>query len=278
MPYRVRGAQTAFLKGQLYIGGGYAEQHNNEYAIVQYKSTTGEWSQLPESTVRFFALASVNDQLILAGGEWGRRDVQLWESDGHRWNMQHYPRMPTGRSSSAAVGYQHYLTVACGNYKGTVEVLNCSTHQWYSAQPMPVGGHWMIAVIISDYIYISSYFWSDGQPHVFFTHLPTLISNATCSPTTCPTWQELPSPPVGASTLLALQNHLLLVGGWGWRREIYRYEVEEKKWSVCGQLPVGILAPSCAVLPSGELLVAGGYMYAEGVGKYSKQVWVGSLE
>ena len=33
--------------------------------------------------------------------------------------------------------------------------------------------------------------------------------------------------------------------------------------------------PSCAVLPSGELLVAGGEV--EGVG-YSQQVWVGSLE
>ena len=56
------------------------------------------------------------------------------------------------------------------------------------------------------------------------------------------------------------------------RKELYRYEAEGKKWSVCGQLPVGMWAPSCAVLPSGELFVAGGKV--EGVWWYSQQVWV----
>ncbi len=280
LPFGVQYAQTALLKGQVHIGGGSAEESSNGYVVVQYNSTTGEWSQLPKSTEHYFAMASVKDQLLLAGG-WGSTAIQLWDSEGHRWNTQHYPRMPTGRESSAAVGYQQYLIVACGSNKDTVEVLDCSTHQWYSAQPVPVGGGGMTAVIISDYVYISSYGWRGGQPHVFSAHLPTLISNATRNTTTGPTWQELPSPPVDGPTLLALQNHLLLVGGWevgglGERKELYRYEAEGKKWSKCGELPVGMYAPSCAVLPSGELLVAGGYV--EGVGGYSQQVWVGSLE
>ena len=244
--------------------------------IMQYEPSRGEWSQLPKSTERRFAMASVKDQLLLAGGEGGSTAIQLWESEGHCWNTQHYSRMPTGRGQSAAVGYQHYLIVACGDYKDTVEVLDCSTHQWYSAQPVPMGGDLMTAVIISDHVYISSYYWSDYQPHMFSTHLPTLISNATHTTTTGPTWQELPSPPVDGATLLALQNHLLLVGGLGRRKELYRYESEERKWSKCGELPVTMYAPSCAVLPSGELLVAGGNV--EGVGRCSNQVWVGSLE
>ena len=277
MPFGVECAQTALLKGQVHIGGGLAEEGSNECVVVQYNSTTGEWSQLPKSTECYFAMASVKDQLLLAGGGGGSTAVQLWDSEGHRWNTQYYPRMPTGRPFSAAVGYQQYLIVACGYpYKDTVEVLDCSTHQWYSAQPVPVGGSGMTAVIISDYVYISSYPWRGGQPHVFSAHLPTLISNATRNTTTGPTWQELPSPPVGGPTLLVLQKHLLLVGGWEVSKELYRYEAEGKKWSKCGELPVGMLAPSCAVLPSGELLVAGGAV--EGVGSYSQQVWVGSLE
>ena len=277
MPFGVRLAQSALLKGQVHIGGGYAEKNSNNYVVVQYNSTTGEWSQLPKSTECYFAMASVKDQLLLAGGGGGSTDIQLLDSESHRWNTQYYPRMPTGRPFSAAVGYQHYLIVACGYlYKDTVEVLDCSTRQWYSAQPVPVRGHRMIAVIISDYIYISSHDWSDDQPHVFSAHLPTLILYATHNTTTGPTWQELPSPPVGGPTLVALQNHLLLVGGEGGRKEIYRYEAEEKKWSECGQLPVGMHAASCAVLPSGELFVAGGMV--EGVRGYSQQVWVGSLE
>ncbi len=277
LPFGVQYAQTALLKGQIHIGGGLAEEISNQYVVVQYNSTTGEWSQLPKSTVRWFAMASVKDQLLLAGGDGDSTAIQLWDSEGHRWNTQHYPRMPTGRASSAAVGYQQYLIVACGTeFKDTVEVLDCSTYQWYSAQPVPVGGWAMTAVIISDYVYISSYVWRDGQPHVFSAHLPTLISNATRNTTTGPVWQELPSPPVREPTLLALQNHLLLVGGKGRRKELYRYETEGKKWSKCGELPVGMWAPSCAVLPSGELLVAGGYV--EDVGGWSQQVWVGSLE
>ena len=257
--------------------GGFAGEANNEYIVMRYDPSRGEWSQLPKSTEHRFAMASVKDQLLLAGGEGGSTAIQLWDSEGHRWNTQHYPRMPTGRAWSAAVGYQQYLIVACGYpYKDTVEVLDCSTHQWYSAQPVPVGGGLMTAVIISDYVYISSYFWSNGQSHMFSAHLPTLISNATCNTTTGPTWQELPSPPVHGPTLLALQNHLLLVGGWRRRKELYRYETEGKKWSKCGELPVGMWAPSCAVLPSGELLVAGGDV--EGVGRCSQQVWIGSLE
>ena len=258
------------------MGGGFAREHNNGYMVIRYDPSSGEWSQLPKSTECCFAMASVKDQLLLAGGDWGSTAIQLWDSEGHHWNTQHYPRMPTGRPWSAAVGYQQYLIVACGDYEDTVEVLDCSTHQWYSAQPVPVGGHRMTAVIISDYVYISSYVWSDSQPHVFSAHLTTLISNATRNTTTDPTWQELPSPPVDGPTLLALQNHLLLVGGSGRRKELYRYEEEGKKWSKCGELPVGMWAPSCAVLPSGELLVAGGRL--EGVVGYSQQVWVGSLE
>ena len=42
------------------------------------------------------------------------------------------------------------------------------------------------------------------------------------------------------------------------------------------ELPLGMDAPSCVVLPSGKLFVAGGSV--EGDGWYSQQVWVGSLE
>ena len=267
------------MKGELYIGGGDAREDKNGYIVMRYDPSSGEWSQLPiaKSTVRYFAMASVKDQLLLAGGERDSTAIQLWDSEGHRWNTQHYPRMPTGRSWSAAVGYQHYLIVVCGYlYKATVEVLDCSTHQWYSAQPVPVGGYVMTAVIISDYVYISSYYWSYSRPHVLSAHLPTLISNATHTTAAGPIWQELPSLPVREPTLLALQNHLLLVGGKGVRKELYRYVTDKKTWSKCGELPVGMYAPSCAVLPSGELLLAGGEV--EGVGMYSKQVWVGSLE
>ena len=66
------------------------------------------------------------------------------------------------------------------------------------------------------------------------------------------------------------------LGRKGMGKELYRYEPETETWSVCGELPVKMWGPSCAILPSGELFVAGGKV--EGDEYYSQQVWVGSLE
>ena len=81
---------------------------------------------------------------IVGGGDGECKILRVWEGARGRW-AQPYPAMPTGRSGSAAVGYQHYLIVACGNMYGrgvdTVEVLHGSSHRWYSAQPVPMGGH-----------------------------------------------------------------------------------------------------------------------------------------
>ena len=166
--------------------------------------------------------------------------------------------MSTGRRLSAAVGYQKYLIVACGLlYRSDVEVLDSSSGRWYSAQPVPVGGRRMSSVVIGDCWYLSSYGgWKDGKQHniIFWAHLPTLASSATSAhSTTEHIWHELPTPPVARPTLLALQGHLLLVGGWEYSQEIHRYDKQAREWRVCGQLPVGMQAACCAVLPSGDL-------------------------
>ena len=262
----------------LFRGGG-ASSYNNLCIALKYNPTTEDYGMLPKCSEHYFAMASVNDELVLAGGQGDSTDIQLLDREGSHWVTEHYPKMPTGRLSPAALGYHNYLIVACGSNGDTVEVLDCSTNQWYSAQPVPVGGDFMSAVIIQDIAYISSHHWRDGRRHVFSAHLPTLISNAKCGAnqtSTDPIWQKLPPPPVHGPTLLALQDHLLLVGGVEVGNAFYRYEPGRKRWIACGRLPVKMYGPSCAVLPSGELFVAGGGV--EGVEEYSQQVWIGSLK
>ena len=228
-------------------------------------------------------MASLNAQLVLVGGSVGGEGkiLRVWKGARGRW-AQPYPAMPTGRGGSAAVGYQHYLIVACGNKNGvvdTVEVLDESgSHRWYSAQPVPIGGHWISSVVIGDHWYLSSLLWKDGNRHIFTAHLPTLVDSAVSPARTSSAsiWQELPTPPVDSPTLLALQNHLLLVGGRGLVHDLHHYDPLAKKYSQCGQLPVGMYGPSCAVLPSGELVVVGGQV--EGIIGWSKQVWIGNIE
>ena len=264
----------------VYVGGGGAFKND----VLEYHPGRGEWSELPTPPVLLgFAMASLNAQLVLVGGSVdgeGSKILSVWEGARGGW-AQPYPAMPTGRSESAAVGYQYYLIVACGKNNGgvdTVEVLDGSSHRWYSAQPVPMGGYKMSSVVIGDHWYLSSISWNDKNPHIFTAHLPTLVSSAVSPARTSSAsiWQELPTPPVHGPTLLALQNHLLLVEGREPVHDLHHYDPLAKKYSQCGQLPVGMCGPSCAVLPSGELMVVGGQV--EGIIGWSKQVWIGSIE
>ena len=245
--------------------------------IVQYNPESGEWSELPSPPVNWFPMTSFNDQLVLAGGGGGSTRITMWDSGHSKW-VHPYPSMPTGRALSAAVGYQNYLIVACGYaYKDVVEVLDSSSGRWYNAQSVPVGGHRISSVVVGDRWYLSSFGeWKDGMEHIFWAHLPTLFSSATSAHTsTASIWNELPTPPVEEPILLALQGHLLLVGGRDYKQEIHRYDPETRQWSECGRLPVEMYAPCCAVLPSGDQLVAGGK--TGDTKTRSKRMWIGNI-
>ena len=254
----------------VYCGGNDIQTNT----VIQYNPESGDWSELPRPPVSGFAMTSLNGQLVLAGGD---ARITVWDSGRSEW-VHPYPPMPTGRAQSAAMGYQNYLVVACGfPYRSKLEVLDSSSGRWYSAQPVPVGGHQISSVVVGDCWYLSSFGgWKDRKKHIFWAHLPTLTSSATSAHTTTEhIWHELPTPPVKRPTLLALQGNLLLVGGWGYVQEIRRYDQETRQWRVCGQLPVGMYAPCCAVLPSRDLMVAGGI--TGDTKKESKRMWIAKI-
>ena len=257
----------------VYCGGNDLSSHT----VIQYNPESGDWSELPTPPVGGFAMTSLNGQLVLAGGVDYAARITVWDSGRSEW-VHPYNSMPTGRAVPAAVGYQNYLIVACGfPYMREVEMLDISSRSKYNAQPVPVGDHLMSSVVVGDCWYLSSFGdWEDGKEHIFWAHLPTLTSSATSAhASTEHIWHELPTPPVERPTLLALQGHLLMVGGKGCVQKIHRCDQETRQWRVWGQLPVEMYAPCCAVLPSGELMVAGG-----GTGntmKLSKKMWIAKL-
>ena len=269
-------ASSVIINGMVYCGG------NNYYSgdVLQYNPVSSEWSELFSPPGSGFAMTSFNDQLVLAGGSGYDTTITVWDSGHSKW-VHPYPPMPTGRAYSAAVGYHNYLIVACGSgYKDVVEVLDSSSGRWHNAQSVPVGGYHMSSVVVGDCWYLSSFgWWKDRKEHIFWVHLPTLICSATSAHTsTASIWHELPAPPFRESTLLALQGHLLLVGGIvggaNCDQEIHRYDPETRQWRECGQLPVAMSAPCCAVLPSGDLMVAGGWT---GHTDHSKRMWIGNI-
>ena len=266
-------ANAVILNGMVYCGG----DNSTSFTPVQYNPESGEWSVLPSAPKRGFSMTSLNG-LVLVGGDDNK--ITVWDSGRNEW-VYPYPAMPTERSQSAAVGYQNYLIVACGvPRRDTVDVLDSSSGRWYSAQPVPVGGHLMSSVVVGDHWYLSSFFnWSDRKEHIFWAHLPTLISSATSvHANTTSIWHELPTPPVEGPTLLALHGHLLLVGGVENIEKLHHYDPETRQWRECGQLPVGLYATCCTVLPSGELMVAGGATVFRGALSPLEQCWIGNIE
>ena len=268
-------ANAVILTEMVYCGGN----DISSSSTIQYNPESGEWSVLPSAPMNSFSMTSLNGQLVLVGG--GDNIITVWDSGRNKW-VHPYPAMPTGRSLLAAVGYQNYLIVACGvPHRDIVDVLDSSSGKWYSAQPVPVGGHHMSSVVVGDRWYLSSFLnWNDRKKHIFWADLPTLISSATSAHTnTTSIWHELPTPPVKGPTLLALQGHLLLVGGVKNTKKLHRYDPETRQWRECGQLPVGLYAPCCTVLPSGELIVAGGATVLSGdILSPLEQCWIGNIE
>ena len=113
--------------------------------------------------------------------------------------------------------------------------------------------------------YLSRGYSSDGQANklVFIVCLDELISQAVSqspgatSPPAPSPWQTLPEIPLKHSTVLILNGALLAVGG-EWSSAIHLYQPTNKSWVKVGDLPTKRRWCACAVLPSGEIFVAGG--------------------
>ena len=254
-------ASTVILDEVVYCGG-------NSHDVLQYITDSGEWSKLPSAQVKDLFMTTFLNQLVVAGSGRDDKRISAWDKNQGKW-VHPYPPMPTAVHQAAAIGYLQYLIVACGGRdKNTVEMFNSKTNTWHSAEPLPMGGSMISAVLVDKCWYLSSFGqWEDGKEHIFWTHLPTLISDTTSIYSNSESiWQELPTPPIRHSTLVALQGHLLLVGGrkythrsqYEYVQSLHRYDQDSKKWRKCGELPYGLWGACSAVLPSGDLMVAGG--------------------
>ena len=278
-PFGVFQAQAISIDQLIYLGGGEAEGWTNEYTVLRYSHRAGRWDKLPESPVCNFALASLNGQLVLVGGNGDDPRIAMLNEDATEWLFP-FPSMPTGRPWLAAVGYRKHLLVACGFCgRNTVEVLDSSSGTWYSAQPVPVGGHRMSSALIGDTWFLSSSLWEDDMPHVFSVHLPTLIAAAKSpkagkSPMV---WKDLPYPPVDGGTLLCAYNNLLLVGGGG-GKVVYYYDMQSQHWEKSGELGTEVASHglSCAFLPNGELIAIGGKKDVDDF-EFTNEVHIGGM-
>ena len=265
--------QAVVICDNVYVGGGYNNYADKRATVMVYSLRTGSWRTLPPYNIQWFGMAAVNNQLVLVGGH--NRSIKratnvlgVWDEGSQTWTHP-FPGMPTSRSSPSVVSYQKWLIVAggvgaSGSRSKTVELLHSLSGQWYEGSSLPDTYSEISSTICGNMWYLSE---RTNNKHVFSVCLDELISQAVLQSAgiTAPLisalspWQTLTVIPLTHSTLLVLNGALLAVGGESSSAiHLYVPTCSSRSWVKVGDLPTARWECACAVLPDGELFVAGG--------------------
>ena len=259
------------IGSQVYIGGG------NALAVMVYDIYDNEMNELPPLDYEYYGMTAHNSQLVVVGGTHHStlketNKLSVWDTEHSVWTHP-YPPMTIPSSWSSVISYDRFILVVGGRgedgmYLARVQVLDTTNRQWYQTTTLPEPCVDLTSCVIGNMVYLLGGRIRGSvtrNEHVFSVSLDKLISNAV-SPSTGATpspWSTLEDLPVKLSTALALQGSLLAVGGRG-SSAIHAYQPSSKSWVKVGDLPREQWMCGCAILPNGELLVAGGVYKEKG--------------
>ena len=269
---RMHDAQAVWLGDKLYVGGGLTSGNNIRDAARLYihAPTTDTWSHV-DTVVYYFALVIYHSQLVLVGG---RELVGEYLIDGpvtnKLWTLTEYnqwretlPPMTTKCHRASAVELADNIFVAGGEDDkgrnvGIVEVYN--GHHWAEAQCLPKPCCVMKSTVLNGHWYLMG---GRGKgEEVYYASLDSLA--ASCRPSEKPlpsVWKRLPDVPHVHSSTAVFGNRLIAVGGGVYpsSSSIHAYSPHTKSWVHVGDMPVQLHSTCTAVLPTGDLMVIGGW-------------------
>ena len=263
------------LRGRVYVGGGNSIQNT---VVAVYDPQRNTWSHLPQHNYAFFAMAIVNEKLMLLGGrdqlKWKTTTIivvwEEFEEIGGRWRYYSEASLPIARDAATAVALDDKWLIVAGGRDDTnkslsvVDILDLHNHQWYSGAPLPQPAHKMTAAVIGNTLVLLGGISSDWSSQVFSTLLDQLISSATSRDCLSATslWQTLPDTPLTGSTAIALKGALVSISGsahpyhYGSNLTapiyVYKFDPRSRSWNwiEAGHLPCMQLRCACTVLPT----------------------------
>jgi len=164
MPCAMEVLQSVTVRKKGFVGGGVTDSlYGDAHTIYEYDEASNQWISLPQYNCRRFAMAILTNKLTLVGGikisTGPTNQVAVWEGEGMSRGWTHpYPPMTTPCYSPAVATYGDRLVVAgegqLSNYLATVEVLNTTSHQWFSASPLPMGCNCMTSAIVNQELFL----------------------------------------------------------------------------------------------------------------------------
>ena len=258
MPRAMSYPQSVTVDTVVYIAGRLSG------VILRYDPHTNELTELPHYQYQDFSITELTHQLVMVGGIdmstlKTSKTVSVYDPSQRSWK-QPYPPMNTPRRYPAVSTYHQHLVVA-GGYDGStdlasVEILDTSVRhcQWLSPTGLPVRCSLTSAAITHGTLYLLG--GSLGKQV-----LSVSLSALTQTDKPPAQWRTLPDAPLERSTAIAVHGSLLAVGGSHGRQRssaIHVYDQEKNTWNKVGDLPTERQACACCLLPSGEILVAGG--------------------
>ena len=263
MPRAMECPQSVTIEGILYV----YDRERGYGDILRYDLHNEQWCEPLKYQHWGCGMTTLSSQLVMVGGldvstRKRSRMATVYSPSQRSWK-QPYPPMNTTRYWPAASTYHQHLVVTGGcdatwTDLATVEILNTSVShsQWLSATLLPVRCRLMSAAIIHDMLYLLG--GSLGR-QVLSVSLPALTQ--TDKPPT--QWCTLSDAPLEYSAAIAVHGSLLAVGGsFGGQRSsaIHAIHVcnQENSWNKVGDLPTEQTYCACCLLPSREILVAGG--------------------
>ena len=261
MPRAMVYPQSVTVDTVVYI----AERYGPSSVILRYDLHSQQWMEPLHYQYYHYGMTTVSSQLVMVGGHdvstaKTTNRVAVYSPSQRRWS-QPYPPLKTPRYLPAVSTYHQRLVVAGGrddSYTdiGSVDILDISVShcQWLSATGLPVSCCLMSAAITHGALYLLG--GSLGKKV-----LSVSLSALTETDKPPAQWCTLPDTPLKNSTAIAVRGSLLAVGGsHGGQRSsaIHVYNQEKNAWNKMGDLPTERKDCACCLLPSGEILVAGG--------------------
>ena len=245
---------------------------DNGKRILEYNIGLQTWGEFPMYMFSLFAVAVLENQLLLVGGfndmkdEYSNR-VSVWTKQGSYW--RNWTAMPTPRCEVAAVGYKRWLVVAGGFERNgpwdVVEVFDRSTSQWSVADSLPepcVGLRSTMVIEPSrrgnDVWYLLGEGGIKNHRPAFAASLPLLTSQTGSG---IIAWKILPQPPLKSSGAVAVRGFLLAVGGkdgHSQRQDVHIYLPGTCEWLHVADLPSARHSCACASLLDSKFVVYGG--------------------
>ena len=276
------GHTAVWLNGLVYVGGGDETESKSSYIINCYDPVNNSWSSSINTTYRNFAMTTLNNKLVTAGGKdrCFKKTNQVFTLDAGQ--LKKYTKMITARSWATAAGHQGMLIITGGvddNKKilFSTELFDSNNGQWYKCSDLPQPHTWLQLVIVDNILYLLGGFKDDRYSTAVFTApLDTLSTHQL-------KWNTHQDTPCCYSAPVSVNDtHLLIVGGYKptggkdtFTSDIYKLNKVSHSWEVIGHIPSARYIAAAVSTADNRVIVIGG---RNDKGEVTNTVWIGSCE